>query len=112
VASARVPLALRLRTCHEQNNFVVRISFAWLGKLASRPEYPVTKAISNLDIFLHRAPENADLTIELLGHIEHDLQSVNRRGKGGDDNPAARFAKFLRTPESPRVLKVCGPDRG
>ena len=54
-------------------------------------EHPVVEveeaeALGDLDVLEHRAAEDADLAVELLRHVEHNLEAVDGRGEGGDDD--------------------------
>src|SRR5205807_7970985 len=53
----------------------------------------ITKPLGYLDILLHRTPKHADLPTELLRHIEHDLQTMNGRGEGGNDDATRRLSE-------------------
>jgi hypothetical protein len=58
----------------------------------------IAEPFGDLDVLQHRTTEHADLAVELLRHVEDDLQAVNRRSESGDDDAPFGLVKSPRRP--------------
>ena len=69
----------------------------------------LSQAIGGLDVAEHTPrPSEGDLAAEVLGEVEDDLNSVDRRGEATDDDAAVRLSKMSSKPGSrPARIKFC-----
>ena len=87
---------LSLRSGDEEHDFVIGHQLCVVdADQHAVMDIEITKPIGNLYILLHGSTEHANLPIELLRHVQHNLQPMDGGREGRHNDTTAGFRKNL-----------------